>query len=226
MKAAANRTRAATEMAVSHQPPMANVRSIFLTGSQSSLSEVRWHFGRQTLPGTTSLARSGHVFCPDKKHPASARALKVRLPRSRLPWQRRSRPRSRSLPYDGAVWLSYAVSGGAALSSWLYDKLFLVGTLVLKYVHHFPLLTCNHMTIPGLYSTPPLMHSLRPYFTPTHGPLRPAILWPWGRLETWQGPPSTFSLSLTRSAHQFAAQRTLRARHFRYKCVTLGLNPW
>ena len=189
---------------------------------QSLVSEVRLHFDRQTLPGTSSLTRSGHVLSPDKKHPASARSLEPRLPRCWLPWPRRSRPRSRSLPYDGAVWLSYAVSGGAALSSWLYDKLFLVGTLVLWYLHHFPLLACNHMTIPGLYSAPPLIHSLRLYFTPTDGPLRPAILWLWGRLETWLDPSSTVSLSLTRSAHQFAAQRTL---NLGTRCVTLGLGP-
>ena len=131
MKVTGNRTRATAEMAVSHQPPMANVRSISVGESQSLLSEERLQFDRQTLPGTSSLTRSGHVLFPDKKHPASARSLEPRLLRSWLPWPRRSRPRSRSLPYDGAVWLSYAVSGGAALSSWLYDKQFLVGTLVL-----------------------------------------------------------------------------------------------
>ena len=134
------------------------------------------HFGRQTLPGTPSLARSGHVLCPDKKHPASARALEPRLPRSWLPWPRRSRPRSRSLPSDAAVWLSYAVSGGSALSWWLYDQLLLVGTLALWYVHPFPPLACNHMTIPGLYSTPPLIPSLRPYLSPTYNPPGPDLV--------------------------------------------------
>ena len=114
------------------------VRSIFPAGSQSSLPEVRLHFGRQTLPGTSTLTRPGHVLCPDKKHPAAARAPEARLARSWLPWPRRSRPTSRSLPSDTAVWLSYAVSGGAVLSWWFYDQLLLVGTLVLWYVHHFP----------------------------------------------------------------------------------------
>jgi len=44
-----------------------------------------------------------------------------------------------------------------------------------------------------------------------------------GRLQAWLDPFLTFSLSLTRSAHQFAAQRTLRARYSRQKCQTLGL---
>ena len=151
-------------------------------GSQTSLSELRWKVGSQTLPGTSSLARPGHVLCPDKNHPASARALEARMPRSRLPWPRRSRPRSRSLPSDADVWLSYAVSGGAVLSSWLYDKLLLVGTLALWYVHPFPPLACNHMTIPGLYSTPPLIPTPRPYLSPTYDPLGPdpAAVWTAG----------------------------------------------
>ena len=143
------------------------------------MSEVRLHFGHQTLPGTSSLTRPGNVLCPHKKHPASARALEPRLPRFWLPWPRRSRPRSRSLPSDAAVWLSYAVSGGSALSWWLYDQLLLVGTLALWYVHPFPPLACNHMTIPGLYSTPPLNHSIRPYLSPTYEPLRPDIVAIW-----------------------------------------------
>ena len=155
---------------------MADVRSIFVGESQSLLSEVRLHFGRQTLPSTPSLTRPGHVLFPDKKHPASAHALGPRLPRSWLPWPRRSRPTSRSLPSDAAVWLSYAVSGGAVLSWWLYDQLLLVGTLVLWYVHHFPPLASNHMTIPGLHSTPPLNPSIRPYLLPTYGPPGPDLV--------------------------------------------------
>ena len=161
---------------------MADVRSIFVGESQSLLSEVRLHFGRQTLPSTPSLTRPGHVLFPDKKHPASAHALGPRLPRSWLPWPRRSRPTSRSLPSAAAVWLSYAVSGGAVLSWWLYDQLLLVGTLVLWYVHHFPPLASNHMTIPGLYSTPPLNPSIRPYLSPTYDPPGPdsAAVWTAG----------------------------------------------
>ena len=140
------------------------------------MSEVRSLFDRQTLPGASSLTRSGHVVYPDKKHSASAHALVARLPRSRLPWPRRSRPRSRSLPSDAAVWLSYAVSGGAVLSWWLYDQLLLVGTLVLWYVHPFPPLACNHMTTPSLYSTPPLIPSLRPYLSPTYDPPGPDLV--------------------------------------------------
>ena len=162
MKVTGNRTGVTAEMAVTHSPPMVNVRSIFPAGPQSSLPEVRLHFDRRTLPGTCSLTRPGNVLCPDKKPPASARALEPRLPRSWLPWPRRSRPRSRSLPSDACLRLSYAVSGGSALSWWLYDQLLLVGTLALWYVHPFPPLACNHMTIPGLYSTPPLNHSIRP----------------------------------------------------------------
>ena len=179
MKPTTNRTRATTEMARSHPSPMADVRSNFVGESQSLLSEVRLHFGRQTLPSTPSLTRPGHVLFPDKKHPASAHALGPRLPRSWLPWPRRSRPTSRSLPSDAAVWLSYAVSGGAVLSWWLYDQLLLVGTLVLWYVHHFPPLASNHLTIPGLYSTPPLNHSIRPYLSPTYEPLRPDLVAIW-----------------------------------------------
>ena len=150
MKLTGNGTGITAEMAVRHQLPMANVRSIFVGLSQSPLSEVRLLFDRQTLPGASPLTRPGHILCPHKQHPASARALEARLPRSWLPWLRRSRPRSRSLPSDAAVWLTYAVSGGVVLSWWLYDQLLLVGTLVLWYVHHFPPLACNHMTIPGL----------------------------------------------------------------------------
>ena len=69
-------------MVLRHSPPMANVRSIFGDDSQSSASEVRLLFGRQTLPGTSSLTRPGHVLCPAKKDPASARVLEPRLPRS------------------------------------------------------------------------------------------------------------------------------------------------
>ena len=158
---------------------MANVRSIFSAGPQSYPPEVRLHFARQTLPGASTLTRPGHVLCPDKKHPASAHALEPRLPRSWLPWPRRSRPRSRSLPSDAAVRLTYAVSGGAVLSWWLYDQLLLVGTLVLWYVHHFPPLASNHLTIPGLYSTPPLNPSIRPYLSPTYEPLRPDLVAIW-----------------------------------------------
>ena len=179
MTATANRTRATTQMAGSHPHRIANVRSIFLADSPTSLPEVRWHFDRQTLPGASTLTRPGHVLCPNKKHPASARALEARLPRSWLPWPRRSRSRSRSLPSDAAVWLSYAVSGRAVLSWWLYDQLLLVGTLVLWYVHHFPPLASNHLTIPGLYSTPPLNPSIRPYLSPTYEPLRPDLVAVW-----------------------------------------------
>ena len=176
MKVAGNATAVTAEMVVSNSSPMVNVRSTFLAGSQSSLPKVRLHFGRQALPSTPSLTRPGHVLFPDKKHPASAHTLGPRLPRSWLPWPRRSRPRSRSLPSDAAVWLSYAVSGGAVLSWWLYDQLLLVGTLVLWYVHHFPPLASNHMTIPGLYSTPPLNPSIRPYLSPTYNPPGPYIV--------------------------------------------------
>ena len=76
----------------------------------------------------------------------------------------------RSLPADAAVRLSYALSGGAALSSWVYDTLLLVGTLALCYVNHFPSIECKHMTIPSLYPTPPLIPSLRPYLSPIYDP--------------------------------------------------------
>ena len=65
------------------------------------------------------------------------------------------------------------------LYRWPYDQLLLVGTLVLWYVHHFPPLACNHLTIPGLYSTPPLNPSIRPYLSPTHEPLRPDLVAIW-----------------------------------------------
>ena len=176
MKLTTNPIPFTTEIGARHSSPKANVRSIFLAGSQSFTPEVRLLFGRQTLPSTPSLTRPGHVLFPDKKHPASAHALGPRLPRSWLPWPRRSRPTSRSLPSDAAVWLSYAVSGGAVLSWWLYDQLLLVGTLVLWYVHHFPPLASNHMTIPGLYSTPPLNPSIRPYLSPTYNPPGPYLV--------------------------------------------------
>ena len=55
---------------------------------------------------------------------------------------------------------------------------------------------------------------------PTHNPnlrllrsLSDQILRPCGRLEVWLDPLLTFSVSLTRSAHQFAANRTLRVRY-------------
>ena len=72
-----------------------------------------------------------------------------------------------------------AVSGGAALSSWLYGKLLLVGALVLWYVHHFPPLACNHMTIPSPSSAPPLIPSLRPYLPPTYDPPGPDLVAMW-----------------------------------------------
>ena len=62
------------------------------------------------------------------------------------------------------------------LSWWLYDQLLLVGTLVLWYVHHFPPLASNHMTIPGLHSTPPLNPSIRPYLSPTYNPPGPYLM--------------------------------------------------
>ena len=152
------------------------MRSLIPAGQRSSLCRRASAPARQTLPGPSTLTRPGHVLCPDKKHPALARALEARLPRSWLPWPRLSRPRPRSLPSDAAVWLSYAVSGGSVLSSWLYDQLLLVGTLVLWYVHPFPPLACNHMTIPGLYSTPPLNPSTRPYLSPTYEPPGPDLV--------------------------------------------------
>ena len=42
-----------------------------------------------------------------------------------------------------------------------------------------PPLACNHMTIPGLYSTPPLNPSIRPYLSPTYEPLRPDLVAIW-----------------------------------------------
>ena len=35
------------------------------------------------------------------------------------------------------------------------------------------------MTIPGLYSTPPLNPSIRPYLSPTYEPLRPDLVAIW-----------------------------------------------
>ena len=156
MRLTTNPIALTTEIAASHSPPMANVRWIFSDDSPSSTCEVRLHFGRQTLPGASTLTRPGHVRCPGKKHPASARALGPRLPRSWRPWLHRSRPRSRSLPFDAAVRLSHAVSGSAALSSWVYGQLLLVGTLALRYVHHPPPLAWHHMTMPSLCPMPPL----------------------------------------------------------------------
>ena len=49
---------------------------------------------------------------------------------------------------------------------------------VLWYVHPPPLAR-NHMTIPGLYSTPPLNPSIRPYLSPTYEPLRPDLVAIW-----------------------------------------------
>ena len=138
--------------------------------------------------------------------PPAVRATEARLPRSWLPWPRRSRPRSRSLPSDAAVWLSYAVSGGAVLYRWPYDQLLLVGTLVLWYVHHFPPLACNHMTIPGLYSTPPLNPSIRPYLSPTYEPLRPDLFAIWvagdvaGSIPRLLREPDTLNTSICGSA--------------------------
>ena len=83
------------------------------------------------------------------------------------------------MPFDAAVWLSHTVSGGAALSSWLHDKLLLVGTLVLWYMHHSPPLACSHMTIPSLSSAPPLIPSLRPYFPLTYDPPGPDLAAVW-----------------------------------------------
>ena len=65
------------------------------------------------------------------------------------------------------------------LSSWRYDQLLLVSTLALWYVHPSPPLACNHMTIIGLYSTPPLNPSIRPYLSPTYEPLRPDLVAIW-----------------------------------------------
>ena len=172
----ANRIPVPTEMDMELAGSTARSLEPFGDSLQSLVSEVQLHFDRQTLPGTSSLTRSGHVLSPDKKHPASARSLEPRLPRCWLPWPRRSRPRSRSLPSDAAVWLSYAVSGGLVLSWWFYDQLLLVGTLVLWYVHHFPPLASNHLTIPGLYSTPPLNPSMRPYLPPTYNPPGPDLV--------------------------------------------------
>jgi hypothetical protein len=62
------------------------------------------------------------------------------------------------------------------LSSWRYDQLLLVSTLALWYVHPFPPLACNHMTTPSLYSTPPLIPSLRPYLSPTYDPPGPDLV--------------------------------------------------
>ena len=59
------------------------------------------------------------------------------------------------------------------LSSWLYDQLLLVGTLVLWYVHHFPPLACNHVSTPSFCSTPPLIPSLRPHLLHTYDPPGP-----------------------------------------------------
>ena len=155
---------------------MANVRPIFVGLSQSSLSEVRLHIGRQTLPGASTLTRPGHVLCPDKKHPASARALEPRLPRSWLPWPRRSRPISRSLPSDAAVRLSYVLRGGSVPQVGLYGKVLLVTVLILRYIHHFPHPECHHMTILSLISTPPLLPCLLPSSQPTYGPPDPSFV--------------------------------------------------
>ena len=92
------------------------------------------------------------------------------------------------------------------LSWWLYDQLLLVGTLVLWYVHPFPPLACNHMTIPGLYSTPPLNPYIRPYLSPTYMPLRPDLIAIWvagdmaGSILYLLFKPDTHSASISGSA--------------------------
>ena len=116
------------------------------------------------------------------------------------------------------------VSGGASLSRWLYVTLLLVGTLALRYVHHFPPLACNHMTIPGLYSTPPSYLAYDPTLRLLMSLSDQTLSLSW-RLEAWLDPSLAFSWSLTRWVHQFAAQRMPRARYSRQKCWTLGLGP-
>ena len=92
------------------------------------------------------------------------------------------------------------------LSRGLYEQLLLVGTLALWYVHPFPPLACNHMTIPGLYSTPPLNPSIRPYLSPTYEPLRPDLVAIWmagdvaGSILYLLVEPDTLSASLCGSA--------------------------
>ena len=64
----------------------------------------------------------------------------------------------------------------------LCGKVLFVTVLVLRYAHHFPHPARHHLTIPGLYSTPPLNPSIRPYLPPTYDPLRPdpAAIWTAG----------------------------------------------
>ena len=58
----------------------------------------------------------------------------------------------------------------------LHGQLLLVSTLALWYVHPSLHLACNHTTIPGLYSAPPLIRSSRLYSLPTCDPPGPDIV--------------------------------------------------
>ena len=106
IKSTANPTMSTTEMDVCQQLSMAIVRWIFCAQVLDSAAMAYLLLACPTQPGTSTLTRPSNVLWPDKKHPASARALEPRLPRSWLPWPRRFRPISRSLPSDAAIWLS------------------------------------------------------------------------------------------------------------------------
>ena len=98
------------------------------------------------------------------------------------------------------------------LSWWLHDKLLLVGTLDLWYVHPSPPLARNHMTIP--LASIPHLHSTttQPFHTTLliaylrASPTR-SFLSLSGWLETWLDPFCTFFLSWTRSAHLWTHPR-------------------
>ena len=90
----------------------------------------------------------------------------------------------------------------------------------------------NHQPRWHTASWPSLPALLHIHSFPTHNPtlrlltsLSDQILRPCGRLEVWLDPLLTFSVSLTRSAHQFAANRTLRVRYAHVEVSDAWVGP-
>ena len=115
-----------------------------------------------TLPCAPALTRSGHVLCPDKKHPASAHALEERLPRSWQPWPPHFRPSARILASDAAVRLSRVLSGGLAPRVWLISNLLIVLALVQWCGFPLPPSPSRHPAILLLSHAHPLVTPLYP----------------------------------------------------------------
>ena len=155
---------------------------------QHPLSVAERHEPWPTAPHSPALRTSPPPISPGiarttsppiKVATPAERATEALLTPSHPPYPRALLSRSLVLTAHAAARLSYVLRGGSVPQVGLYGKVILVTVLVLRYAHHFPHPARHHLTIPGLYSTPPLNPSIRPYLPPTYDPPGPDLVAMW-----------------------------------------------